>query len=295
MTVPEGAGPAGSPEAWTPSAREQERREARRSIRRRSVLVATVVTVVVFTALAAAVVSSPGWTRVQDLFFNVHHARESLPLIWRAFLKYNVKLFLLAEPMILILGLAVALARSARSPWLVPVRLLAVIYTDLFRGIPTILLVLLFGFGMPALRLQGMPNSLFFWSLMALVMSYGAYVAEVFRAGIESVHPSQWASAQALGLSRGQTLRHVIVPQGVRRVIPPLLNDFVSLQKDTALVSSVALFDAVFTARDYGNYNFNYTPYVVVAGFFVLLTIPLARLTDWLQRRSMERERAGVL
>jgi polar amino acid transport system permease protein len=117
----------------------------------------------------------------------------------------------------------------------------------------------------------------------------------VFRSGIESVHPSQWASAHALGLSRGQTLRHVVVPQAVRRVVPPLLNDFVSLQKDTALVAVVGGFDAVFAARDYGNFNFNYTPYVVVAAFFVVLTVPLARLTDWLQRRYAERERAGAL
>ncbi|HQR28446.1 MAG TPA: amino acid ABC transporter permease [Nocardioides sp.] len=282
-------------EVWQPSDRELERRAARRSLRRRSVLIASLATVAVFTALVAAVLASPGWDRVQQLFFNVEHARASLPLIWDAFLTYNVKLFLLAEPMILLLGLSVALARIARSPWLVPVRVLAVLYTDLFRGIPTILLVLMFGFGMPALRLQGVPNSLFFWSLMALVLSYGAYVAEVFRSGIESIHPSQVASAEALGLSRAQTMRHVVVPQAVRRVIPPLLNDFVSLQKDTALVSSVALFDAVFTARDYGNYHFNYTPYVVVSGFFVLLTIPLARFTDWLQRRMAERERAGAL
>lgn len=282
-------------DAWQPSERELERQEARRSLRRRSTLIAGAVTVVVFTALVWALLSSPGWPRVKELFFNPEHARASLPLIWDAFLTYNVKLFLIAEPLILLLGLAVALARTARSPWLVPVRALAVLYTDLFRGIPTILLVLMFGFGMPALQLQGVPNSLFFWSLMALVLSYGAYVAEVFRSGIESIHPSQIASADALGLSRSQAMRHVVVPQAVRRVIPPLLNDFVSLQKDTALVSSVALFDAVFTARDYGNYNFNYTPYVVVSCFFVVLTIPLARFTDWLQRRMAERERAGAL
>ena len=130
---------------------------------------------------------------------------------------------------------------------------------------------------------------------VALVLSYGAYVAEVFRAGIESIHPSQVASAAALGLGRGQTMRFVVVPQALRRVVPPLLNDFVSLQKDTALVAVVGGFDAVFAARDYGNFNFNYTPYVVVAAFFVVLTVPLARLTDWLQRRYAERERAGAL
>jgi len=160
--------------------------------------------------------------------------------------------------------------------------------------VPTLLVVMLCGFGLPALQLQGIPTSTFWLGTFALVLSYGAYVAEVFRAGIESIHPSQVASAEALGLSRGQTLRFVVVPQAVRRVVPPLLNDFVSLQKDTALVAVVGGFDAVFAARDYANFNFNYTPYVVVAAFFVLLTVPLARLTDWLQRRYAERERAGV-
>jgi polar amino acid transport system permease protein len=139
-----------------------------------------------------------------------------------------------------------------------------------------------------------MPIDPFFWALVALVMSYSAYVAEVFRSGIESIHPSQWTSAAALGLSRFQAMRHVVVPQAVRRVIPPLLNDFASLQKDTALVSSIGLFDALFAARDYGNFNFNYTPLVVVACFFIVLTVPLARFTDWLGARLADRERAGA-
>ena len=137
-------------------------------------------------------------------------------------------------------------------------------------------------------------SRVFTWAAVALVVSYSAYVAEVFRSGIDSIHPSQVNSASALGLSRGQTMRFVVVPQAVRRVVPPLLNDFVSLQKDTALVSAVGVFDAVFAARDYANYNFNYTPLVVVAAFFVAMTVPLARFTDWLQRRIVERERAGV-
>jgi polar amino acid transport system permease protein len=279
--------------AWSPSPRELERRRQRRTQRTRSLLVATLAVVVVFTALGLAVVRSPGWPRVQALFFDWDHAKASFPEIRDRFW-VNVRLFLIAEPFILVLALAVALARSSRAALLVPLRLLAVVYTDLFRGIPTILLILLLGFGMPALRLQGIPNSALFWAGVGLVLSYGAYVAEVFRAGIESIHPSQVASAEALGLSRGQTLRFVVVPQAVRRVVPPLLNDFVSLQKDTALVAVVGGFDAVFAARDYANFNFNYTPYVVVAAFFVLLTVPLARLTDWLQRRYAERERAGV-
>ncbi len=281
-------------DTWQPSSRELERRAVRRRLRRRSTTIATVAMVVVLVVLYLGVTSSPGWPRVRDLFFNGEHARAVMPDVWDAFWHINVRMFLIAEPLILVLGLTVALARQARSPWLTPVRFLAVVYTDLFRGIPTILLVLMLGFGMPGLGLQGVPTGLFFWGMMALVISYGAYVAEVFRSGIESIHPSQVSSAAALGLSRAQTMRHVVVPQAVRRVLPPLLNDFVSLQKDTALVSTVALFDAVYVARDYGNYNFNWTPYVVVAAYFVVLTIPLARFTDWLGRRMAERERAGT-
>ena len=279
---------------WTPSAHELERRSLRRGQRRQRTLIAAAVTVVVFGVLAVGVLASPGWPTVHELFFNGHHARESFPSILEGFW-INVQLFLICEPCILVLGLTIALARSSRSPWLAPLRIVTVLYTDIVRGIPTILLVVLFGFGFPALRLQGIPNSLLFWAGAALVVSYSAYVAEVFRSGIDSIHPSQVNSASALGLSRGQTMRFVVVPQAVRRVVPPLLNDFVSLQKDTALVASVGLFDALFSARDYGNFNFNYTPLVVAACFFVVCTVPLARFCDWLQRRWLERERAGAL
>jgi polar amino acid transport system permease protein len=282
-------------EAWRPSPRELERRAVRRSLRRRSILVSTVTTVVVFAAIVVGTVTSPGWDTVKATFFSVDDARAAFPSIWHAFWTYNVKLFLIGEVLILALALAIAVLRQSRAPVLLPLRIIAVIYTDLFRGIPTILLVFMLAFGMPALNLQGVTNSLFFWGLVALVLSYGAYVAEVIRAGIESVHPSQLASADALGLSRFQAMRYVVVPQGIRRVIPPLLNDFVSLQKDTALVGAAGVFDALFAARDYANYQFNFTPYVVVAGYFIVLTIPLARFTDHLQHRAMERERQGAL
>ena len=285
-------GTTGGP--WRPSARELERRGVRRRLRVRRTALATALVVLVFLALGALVATSPGWPSVRELFFDWEHAKASFPDILDGFW-LNVRLFLLCELAILVLGLAVALARSARSPWLAPVRVAAVVYTDLFRGVPTILLILLLGFGMPALQLQGLPTSAYLWAGVALTLSYGAYVAEVFRSGIESIHPSQVASASALGLSRGQAMRFVVVPQAVRRVVPPLLNDFVSLQKDTALVSTVAVFDAVFAARDYAAYQFNYTPYVVVAVFFVVMTVPLARLTDRVQRRWAEKERAGAL
>ncbi|MBA2954934.1 ABC transporter permease subunit [Nocardioides sp. MAH-18] len=251
-------------------------------------------TVLVFVAAALVVTGSPGWPSVQELFFNWDDAREALPDIWDA-IWLNIKMFLIAEAVILPFAMLIALARVSRSPWLAPLRATAVVYTDVVRGIPTILLVYLLAFGVPALRLQGVTNSAYVWATVALIISYSAYVAEVFRSGIESVHPSQWASAQALGLTRGQTLRHVVVPQGVRRVVPPLLNDFVSLQKDTALASAAAVFEAVFVARDYGNYNFNYTPLVVVSCFFIVMTVPLARLCDWLTARMRRRELAGAL
>ena len=279
---------------WSPSRHELDRRAVRRRLRLRSTLIATVMTVVVLGGLAVGVTSSPGWPSVHETFFNGYHARQVLPDIWDA-IWLNIKMFLIAEVFILVIAMLIAMARVSRSPWLMPVRIVAVVYTDVIRGIPTILLVLLLGFGMPSLGLSGLPISAFFWATVALIVSYSAYVAEVFRAGIESVHPSQWASAIALGLSRGQTLRHVVLPQAVRRVVPPLLNDFVSLQKDTALASVVGVFEAVFVARDYGNYNFNYTPYVVVSCFFIAMTVPLARFTDWLSARARRREFAGAM
>ena len=258
----------------------------------RSAAIATAATVVIFAVAVAVILSSPGWETVQETFFSWEHARASFPAIAKGFW-LNVKLFLIAEPLILAVGVLVAVVRTTTAPALFPLRALAVFYTDLFRGVPTLLVVFLVCFGLPALRLQGITNDLFWLALVALVLSYGAYVAEVFRAGIESVHPSQLASATSLGLSHGKTMRFVVLPQAVRRVVPPLLNDFVSLQKDTSLVASVALFDALFSARDYANFNFNYTPYLVAAAFFVALTIPLARFTDWLGRRVARRERAG--
>jgi len=278
---------------WSPSPRQRERDAVRRRLRRRSATVATLATVAVLGLLAFVILTSPGWARVRETFFSWEDAKASFPEVIRAFGK-NVLLFLLAEPLILVLGALVAVVRSTTAAALFPLRLLATFYTDLFRGVPTLLVVILAGFGIPALQLQGVTNDTFWLGLGALVLSYGAYVAEVFRSGIDSIHPSQVASANALGLSHGQAMRYVVLPQATRRVIPPLLNDFISLQKDTALLSSIFVFEALFAAQDYAAYNFNYTPIVVVAALFVGLTIPLARFTDWMGRRMMRRERAGV-
>jgi polar amino acid transport system permease protein len=279
--------------AWSPSPRQRERDAVRKRLRRRSATVATLATVVVLGLLAVGIVSSPGWARVQETFFSWEDAKASFPELIKAFGK-NVLLFLIAEPLILVVGALVAVVRSTTAAALFPLRLLATFYTDLLRGVPTLLVVILAGFGIPALQLQGVTNDTFWLGLGALVLSYGAYVAEVFRSGIDSIHPSQVASADALGLSHGQAMRYVVLPQATRRVIPPLLNDFISLQKDTALLSSIFVFEALFAAQDYAAYNFNYTPIGVVAALFVGLTIPLARFTDWMGRRMMRRERAGV-
>jgi polar amino acid transport system permease protein len=279
--------------AWSPSPRQRDRDAVRRRLRRRSATVATLATVVVLGLLVVVVVTSPGWARVRETFFSWEDAKASFPEVIKAFGK-NVLLFLIAEPLILVLGALVAVVRSTTAAALFPLRLLATFYTDLFRGVPTLLVVILAGFGVPALQLQGVTTDTFWLGLGALVLSYGAYVAEVFRSGIDSIHPSQVASADALGLSHGQAMRYVVLPQATRRVIPPLLNDFISLQKDTALLSSIFVFEALFAAQDYAAYNFNYTPIVVVAVLFVGLTIPLARFTDWMGRRMMRRERAGA-
>jgi polar amino acid transport system permease protein len=279
--------------AWSPSPRQRERDAVRRRLRRRSATIATLATVAVLGLLAVVILTSPGWARVQETFFSWEDAKASFPEVIKAFGK-NVLLFLLAEPLILVVGALVAVVRSTTAAALFPLRLLATFYTDLLRGVPTLLVVILAGFGIPALQLQGVTNDTFWLGLGALVLSYGAYVAEVFRSGIDSIHPSQVASADALGLSHGQAMRYVVLPQATRRVIPPLLNDFISLQKDTALLSSIFVFEALFAAQDYAAYNFNYTPLVVVALLFVALTIPLARFTDWMGRRMMRRERAGA-
>jgi polar amino acid transport system permease protein len=238
------------------------------------------------------VVTSPGWERVQQTFFSWEDAKAAWPDIVRGFW-INVKLFMLAEPLILLVGLLVALARGTRSAVMFPVRVLAVLYTDLFRGVPTLLVVFLVAFGLPALRLQGIPIDPFWLGLIALTVSYGAYVAEVIRAGIESVHPSQRAAARSLGLSHGQTMRSVVLPQALRRVAPPLLNDFISLQKDTALVAAAGVVEALREAQIYASITFNYTPYLVAAVLFIALTIPLARLTDWLGRRALRRQHSA--
>ena len=203
----------------------------------------------------------------------------------------NIKIFLIAEVFILVIGLAIAILRSLPGPVFFPVRLLMIVYTDFFRGVPTILVIYLFGFGVPALAISGVPRSEFVWGIVALTLVYSAYVSEVYRAGIESVHPSQEAAARSLGLSKTKAMRFVVLPQAVRRVVPPLLNDFIGLQKDTALVALIGPVEAFRQSQIEVAANFDYTPYFATALLFVALTIPMARFTDWLVARERRRRR----
>jgi polar amino acid transport system permease protein len=267
----------------------------------RAVLVSSVSTVLFFAVIAAIVVLAPGSEVVAERFFDPFHLRQSFlgtesePSVAAAFL-LNVYIFAISEVLILILALVIAVVRGIPGPVFFPFRMVAIAYTDLFRGIPLILVLYIIGFGVPGLGL-GFVSYLsdVTYGIIALVLVYSAYVAEVYRAGIESVHESQNAAARSLGLSRWQSLRFVVLPQAVRRVIPPLLNDFIGLQKDTALVSVLGSIEAVRAAQIYGASQFNYASYVVAALLFVLITIPLARFTDRLIARDKRRRQAGAV
>ncbi len=256
--------------------------------------VAVVSTVAFLTILAVIILNSPGWPAVRRAFFNGEEFAAAFPDVARAFL-LNIRIFVTAEMFILVLALFVAVLRSLPGPVFFPIRALAIGYTDLFRGIPTILVIYILGFGAPALGLRGVPTSEIFWGVVALVLVYSAYVAEVYRAGIESVHPSQVSAARSLGLTRWKALRFVVIPQAVRRVVPPLLNDFIGLQKDTALLAVIGVLEAFRRSQVATSGAFNYTPYLATALLFVLITIPLARLTDWLIARERRRRQAGVV
>jgi polar amino acid transport system permease protein len=213
-------------------------------------------------------------------------------MVWDGF-QTNVKLMIAAQAIVLVFALLIAVVRGLPGPAAFPLRMLAIAYVDFFRGVPLILVVLVIGLGVPALGIDIVyTRDPFYYGLVSLVLVYSAYVAEVYRAGIESIHTSQVAAARSLGLSHGQSLRHVVVPQAVRRVIPPLLNDFIGLQKDTALVSFIGVAESARQAQSYTAITFNFTAYTVAAIFFIALTIPLARFTDYLVERDRRRMRA---
>ena len=279
---------------WQPSERELKRREYRRKAAIKYGLISALSSALVLGTLVVVLVTSPGFKSLSDTFFNWVYGAEVLPKILLGFMT-NVVLTIIAASCVAILGLTIALLRTSRSPALTPFRFLATIYVDLFRGIPMILVILLVGFGIPALRIKGLTNNVLILGTLAVVITYTAYVAEVLRSGILTVHPSQRAAARSLGLSNFQSLRHVVLPQALRRVMPPLLNDLVALIKDTGLVSILGVTDAVRAAQIASSRSFNYTPYVMAAIVFLLVTIPLTRFTDRAMRRAIERQNAQGL
>ncbi|MFF4214210.1 amino acid ABC transporter permease [Streptomyces sp. NPDC001796] len=280
----------GGDDTYVPSQRRIERERHKRARARRATAIAALSTLVTAAVVYLIVVNAPGWPRTKETFFNAHYAREALPKVLDG-LWLNVRLLLVCGVAVLVLGMLIAVARTLRGPVFFPLRVLAAAYTDFFRGLPLIINLMIVVLGVPALRLQGVTVDPVLLGGTALTLTYSAYVAEVFRAGIESVHPSQRAAARSLGLTNRQALRHVVLPQAVRRQVPPLLNDLVSLQKDTGLVSIGGAVDAVRASDIIVGRSLNYTPYIVAGLVFVALTIPMTRFTDWVTAR-MDRRRA---
>jgi polar amino acid transport system permease protein len=276
---------------YQPSALQLQREAAKRRASRRSTAIALSSTLALGFLLVILITGAQGYEMVKNSFFNWHYAKAAMPSIFHGLL-LNLRVLIIAEFFVLLLGLLIAIARTTTSPVLYPLRLLATIYTDLFRGLPLLLVLLLVGLGIPGLRISWIPNSAVVLGTVALVLTYSAYVAEVIRAGIEGVNPTQRQAARALGLTQSQTLEHVVLPQAFRNVTPPLLNDLVSLQKDSGLISVLGAVDAIRAAGIQTAQSFNFTPYLVAGALFVLLTIPLTRFTDWLTRKQDARQRA---
>jgi len=271
----------------SPSPVQQERIAYRRRQTIRSVLIAAASTAVVGLILMVAVTGSPGWDRVRASFLDWRVARQALPSVLGG-LWLNVRLLVFCAAGALVLGLLIALLRTLRGPVFFPMRALSAGYTYTFRGLPLIIVLYVMALGVPGLRLAGTPSVLVLGAI-AIVLTYSGYLAEVFRAGIESVHPSQVAAARSLGLTYRQTMRHVVLPQAVRRVAPPLLNDIVALQKDVGLISLAGPIDAIRAAQIEVGETFNFTPYIVAGALFVLLAAPLIAVTDWVTLRAARR------
>jgi polar amino acid transport system permease protein len=258
------------------------------------VLISLASVILVFGAIGYFVSQAPQWPRIQLQFFSWTAIVEAFPAVARGFL-VSLQIWIISLVAIGIWALVLAVFRAMQGPWFAPLRVFAVVYVDLFRGLPALLLVLLFGFGIPALNLPGLPASGLFWGGVALVLSYSAYATEVYRSGIEAVHEGQSMAAKALGLTQWQTLRYAILPQALRNVVPAMLNLVVALQKDVALLSVLGVRDAVREAQIYTARTFNYSSLICAAILFLLATIPLARLTDHLQRRDRQRRLQGAL
>jgi len=280
-------------EAWRPSELELGRRAFRRRQTTKSVLVGAASTLVLAVLLWVSVINTPGWAQVQVTFFDPATAIEAFPRVWAGFL-VNLQVLAFAVVAVAVLASLLAFVRTLRGPVWFPLRALAAAYTDLFRGLPLIIVLYLIGFGIPGLQgPTGVRIPAVLLGTVAIVLTYSAYVSEVIRAGIEAVHPSQRLAARSLGLSHGATMRLVVLPQAARKVSPALMNDFVAMQKDVGLISVVGIVDAVRAAQIETAATFNFTPYVVAGVLFVLLALPMIRLTDWLSARMLRREQQG--
>ncbi|MCW2287450.1 amino acid ABC transporter membrane protein (PAAT family) [Leucobacter luti] len=270
---------------------ELERRGYRRTRKRQSILVSVGSTLLFAAVISVLLINSPGWSRVSETFFDLDVAVGAFPRVIEG-LWLNIQVLFFAVIGVAIFGTLLAISRTLKGAVFTPIRLLAAGYTDLFRGIPVLLVLYLVGFGIPGLELTGrMPPQ--FWGTIALVLCYSAYVAEVLRAGIDAVHPSQRLAARSLGLSHSKTLRLVVLPQAVRKVTPALMNDFVSMQKDVGLISVLGAVDAIRAAQIEVASAYNFTPYVLAGVLFVLFSLPFIRLTDWMTARAQKREQIG--
>ena len=278
--------------AHIPSALEQDRRAFRARQSRRSVLVAIASSVAFALIVWVTMVSTPGWAAVQGAFFDPTVAWDALPRVWDGFL-LNLQVLALSVVTVALVAVLIAVARTLPGPVFFPLRVLAAAYTDIFRGLPFIIVLYLVGFGIPTLVDTYLPPILL--GTLAVTLTYSAYVAEVIRAGIEAVHPSQRLAARALGLGYTQTLRRVVMPQALRKITPPLMNDFVAMQKDVGLISILGAADAVLAAKIEASQTYNFTPYIVAGILFILLAIPTIRVTDWYTARLRRREQTGSL
>jgi polar amino acid transport system permease protein len=275
--------------SWYPSELELARQNIRSQQARKRIVIATLSSVFVLGSLVIFVISSPGWELFKQTYLDFDYGLEVLPIVARG-ITTNIRLTIIASILITILALLLALARTSKAAALTPFRILATVYVDVFRGVPLLLVILLVGFGIPALGIKGLTGNVLILGTIAVVLTYSAYVAEVFRSGILSIHPSQRAAARSLGLTQAQAMRYVILPQAVKRVIPPLLNDLVALIKDTGLVSILGVIDAVRAAQIQTSKTFNYTPYIVAAILFLMITVPLTRFTDRALQKSIAEQ-----
>jgi polar amino acid transport system permease protein len=280
-------------DTWAPSELELQRRLIRKSQNKKRIFIATLSSVLVIGAIVLALVNSPGWQLFTKTYFDFNYGFEILPFVTKGLIT-NIKLTIICATSITLLAMLLALARTSKSAALTPFRILATIYVDVFRGIPLLLVILIVGFGVPALGIKGVTNNVLVLGGLAVILTYSAYVAEVFRSGILSIHPSQRASARSIGLTQSQSMRYVILPQALRRVVPPLLNDLVALIKDTGLVSILGVTDAIRAAQIQTSKTFNYTPYIMAAILFLIITVPLTRLTDRSLKKSMEQQHGQV-